>query len=509
MKRLLGAAVAAGLVLLAGSPAIADGETEPESSESTDLAETSGYVGPSLVYIESTFQAYVFDPFNNQYLNDGQPFTYGGRCTGYVVNPDGYIATAGHCVDNLGRGGGLQDALLYAGAQWAFETNYYGAGTFSSPEEILASETYELEGAADGDFDPDLVSVEVAWPADATGGEIGETAVAEVIDWRPITEDDAALLKVNLEGLYPLPLSDGENVDVGTPVVAIGYPGSVDEVTSPTLDASYKDGTVSSVKTNQAGTGDVYEHSAAVSGGMSGGPVVNLENEVIGFNSFSPAGETQAFNFSGPAEAITLLMQQAGVENELGPLAEQYRDGLDAFYAGDREAAITAFEGVLEEDRDNPYATEFLDRAEDLPVASESGSESDSDSGGFPILWVAIGAGALVLIGLVLFLLLRKKPTSSSSHPSAPSVPGVAAWPPAGQAQQPYQQPYQQQPAHQPYPPAPAPAAAPQVPVRPPPSPAPGGFDPNKTTYVGQGETPYIPQQPGPAPHQGQQPPRQ
>ena len=494
MKRLVGAAVA-GLVLLTGSPAMADDESEPES---TELAEVSAYTGPSLVYIESTFQAYVFDPFNDQYLNNGEPFTYGGRCTGYVVNPDGYIATAGHCVDNLGRGGGLQDALLYAGAQWAFETNYYGAGTFSSPEEILASETYELEGAADGDFDPDLVRVEVAWPADASGGEIGETAVAEVIDWHPITEDDAALLKVNLDNLYPLPLSDGENVDVGTELVAIGYPGSVDEVTTPTLNASYKDGTVSSVKTNQAGTGDVYEHSAAVSGGMSGGPVVTLDNEVIGFNSFGPASETQAFNFSGPAEAITLLMQQAGVDNEPGPLAEQYRAGLDALFAGDREAAITAFEAVLDEDRDNPYATEYLDQAQDLPVGSESGSESDS--GGFPVLWVAIGAGALVLIGLLLFLLLRKKPTSSSSHPTAPSVPGVSAWPPPGQAHQPYPQPY---------PPAPAPAAPPQVPVPPPPGPAPGGFDPNKTTYVGQAETPYVPQQHGQAPYRGQQPPRQ
>jgi S1-C subfamily serine protease len=161
------------------------------------------------------------------------------------------------------------------------ETNYYGAGTFSSPEEILASETYELEGAADGDFDPDLVSVEVAWPADATGGEIGETAVAEVIDWHPITEDDACAAEGQPGRLYPLPLSDGENVDVGTPVVAsaprLGRRGD-----QPHPERQLQGRTVSSLKTNQAGTGDVYEHSAAVSGGMSGGPVVNLDNEVIG-----------------------------------------------------------------------------------------------------------------------------------------------------------------------------------------------------------------------------------
>ena len=59
----------------------------------------SAYTQPSVVYIGSTWTGYVYDTYNKLYLNNGKPFTLDFQCTGFVVNPDGYIATAGHCVD--------------------------------------------------------------------------------------------------------------------------------------------------------------------------------------------------------------------------------------------------------------------------------------------------------------------------------------------------------------------------------------------------------------------------
>ena len=65
-------------------------------------------------------------------------------------------------------------------------------------------------------------------------------------------------------------------MQVGQDIVAIGYPASVDEVTDPDLHPSFKAGQVSSVKTRGQGLLTVYELSAAVSGGMSGGPTVDM-----------------------------------------------------------------------------------------------------------------------------------------------------------------------------------------------------------------------------------------
>ncbi|MGB8385462.1 MAG: S1C family serine protease [Dermatophilaceae bacterium] len=40
------------------------------------------------------------------------------------------------------------------------------------------------------------------------------------------------------------------------------------------------------------------QFNAATSSGMSGGPVINTQGEVVGTVSFNPSGETQSFNFA-------------------------------------------------------------------------------------------------------------------------------------------------------------------------------------------------------------------
>ena len=66
------------------------------------------------------------------------------------------------------------------------------------------------------------------------------------------------------------------------------------------LEPSYKDGSLGSQSTENNGLTSVYEISAATSGGMSGGPVVDDSGSVMGFVDFKNATETQAFNFMRP-----------------------------------------------------------------------------------------------------------------------------------------------------------------------------------------------------------------
>ncbi|MFB3739768.1 MAG: hypothetical protein ACE14W_12510 [Candidatus Velamenicoccus archaeovorus] len=46
-------------------------------------------------------------------MNGRDPFTWGTRCSGIIADPDGYIVTAGHCVDQ-GKEGARETALGYA-----------------------------------------------------------------------------------------------------------------------------------------------------------------------------------------------------------------------------------------------------------------------------------------------------------------------------------------------------------------------------------------------------------
>src|SRR5574340_122295 len=89
---ILAAAVIAGGVAI-GSTGVAHGQ--PNVSPETKAA---ALITPAVVYLETKFSGFVIDN-NGRVLNNGSPFDATARCTGFAITSDGYIGTAGHCVD--------------------------------------------------------------------------------------------------------------------------------------------------------------------------------------------------------------------------------------------------------------------------------------------------------------------------------------------------------------------------------------------------------------------------
>lgn len=202
--------------------------------------------------------------------------------------------------------------------------------------------------------------------------------------------------------------------------MSVGYPASVDLVTDLTFTPSFKDGSISSKKTVEGGLLPVYEISAAVSAGMSGGPTVNLNGEVVGINSFGIVGEPQAFNFVRPSSTVIEMMNDLGVSNDFGDINSLYRQGLDAYFAGDKKAAIQAFDLVLDQQPSNELAQEYRRKASDLPDPVAAAAEG----GGLPI--VPIGVGALVIAAIAAgFMLLQRAKRSSPAGASFGSPPAA------------------------------------------------------------------------------------
>jgi len=419
----------------AGAPWAAAAEESPSPSASLGTAETTNQqtplekvnalVQPSVVFLFQTWSGYVYDKFNKSYLNNGQPFELQTQCTGFVINPDGYIASAGHCVDPKEMLG----SFIQTAAQWAVANGYY-SNAFLTVEDVVGFNNYRVESTErrnSADLD-----VQVGWPATVSGIDTSEVKRARVIDFNNFRRGDVALLKMEQTGLNALPLADDE-VEVGADVVSIGFPGSVDRVTDVNLTPSFKEGSISSVKTVQGGVLPVYEISAAVSGGMSGGPSVNLAGEVIGVNSFGIVGEPQAFNFVRPASQLGELLAGSGVANEVSDVTVAYRDGLAAYWSGDKATAVERLGLVVDEQPANKLAQDYLDRAEALPDPPPPAVEDESGSG--TMIAVAVGLGVLVLVGLgvLLLLLLRRRRTSGAGTPGAPPVPAPVGGPlPAG-----------------------------------------------------------------------------
>ena len=460
MKRLL--SLLAALACLVAVPTSAATAASVEKPQVTELEKVQAYVGPSIVNIQIDWSAYVWDQHNKEILKDItgsgelQEFKASLQCTGYVINPNGYIATAGHCVDP----NQVREYFYDQAAAWAAQCGCYYDASLDAQTIRSFSDNWSLKHY---DKDSDRVkgnalreNVQTSWSISAGGVDVGKAMPARVVKYQNFDNGDGALLKVEATGLPALPMIDGEPA-IGSDVVAVGFPVAVDEVTDPDLEPSYKDGSLGSKSTEGGGLISVYEISAATSGGMSGGPVVNTGGEVLGFVSFKNAQETQAFNFMRPASTIKELIV-SGAENELDANAEAYRAGLTAYFNGDRTTAVTNLSKVVEEQPTNKFAKEFLDKAEDLPLPPKPKSS-------FPVLPVVIAVVVLLLVGAVVALLLIRR----GRKPAAVAPAGMAypPAPPAAGAPAPDAPAAVATPVGAGAPTAPAPDPIPQAPVQP------------------------------------------
>ena len=129
----------------------------------------------------------------------------------------------------------------------------------------------------------------------------GDRAWAEVLGTD--LDSDLAVLKVDVpaDRLFPLPLGDSDQVQVGDTVIAIGNPfGLSGTMTSGIISAIGR--TLDSERASPGGqpfsSGDILQTDAAINPGNSGGPLINLQGEVIGVNR---AIRTESFTVSGDA----------------------------------------------------------------------------------------------------------------------------------------------------------------------------------------------------------------
>lgn len=120
---------------------------------------------------------------------------------------------------------------------------------------------------------------------------------------------DLALLKIEASGLPSLVFAEPDSTEVGAWVLAIGSPFG--------LDYSVAAGIVSAIgRSLPTEQGENYvpfiQTDVAINRGNSGGPLFNLDGEVVGINSqiFSPTGGSVGLSFSIPVSVATNVVSQ-------------------------------------------------------------------------------------------------------------------------------------------------------------------------------------------------------
>ncbi|PKM17731.1 MAG: serine endoprotease DegQ [Gammaproteobacteria bacterium HGW-Gammaproteobacteria-15] len=144
-------------------------------------------------------------------------------------------------------------------------------------------------------------------------------------------ESDIALLQIEAKKLVQIPLADSDKIRVGDFAIAIGNPFGLEQtVTSGIISALGRGGL------GIEGLEDFIQTDAAINSGNSGGALVNLRGELIGINTaiLGPNGGNIGIGFAIPANMMKNLVDQIIEHGEI-------RRGSLGIRGGDVNAELT------------------------------------------------------------------------------------------------------------------------------------------------------------------------
>lgn len=130
----------------------------------------------------------------------------------------------------------------------------------------------------------------------------GKEYKATVVGTDPRT--DVALIKIDAEGLKPLPIGDSTQLKKGQWVLAIGSPFG--------LDSTVTAGIVSAINRDTGDYLPFIQTDVAVNPGNSGGPLINLAGQAVGVNSqiISQSGGFMGISLAIPIDEVMRVVEQ-------------------------------------------------------------------------------------------------------------------------------------------------------------------------------------------------------
>lgn len=248
-------AVAFLVISLLSWPAAAQAPAPPSLLDlSQSLQRLATRVSPSVVQIFVTGYA---APDKDDQIASGEPALERSSGSGVIVDPDGYIVTNAHVVENATR-------------------------------------------------------IEVELPFEASGGTPGRSIVkrrGRSVGARIVAVDqetDIAVLRVEARGLPALPFGDSDTLRPGQLVLAFGSPLG--------LDSSVTMGVVSAVA-RQLTPDDpmIYvQTDASINPGNSGGALVDAQGALVGINTliYSQSGGSEGISFAAPSNIVRNVFLQ-------------------------------------------------------------------------------------------------------------------------------------------------------------------------------------------------------
>lgn len=280
--------------------------------------------------------------------------------SGFIIHPDGYIATNAHVVSEATVKQRLasESALsaLYANALFLSDAEMQGFletetdNSFSKTvlDYVIKQSVFQLRSDvvvlrpdSEKRTLPELLSE--GFPATVISG--GDDFLKD--------GKDVALLKIEETRLPALSLGNSEGIVVGTKVFVFGFPATAELRQSSSGEATFTGGLVSAIKQSTNKNSKLFQTDAKVSEGSSGGPLFNEYGEVVGLVTFQTdeldRSSGDNFAFALPVEIVKAAAFASKISPAEGKYGEYFKKGFSDFSLKRCDRAEENFRSALVE----------------------------------------------------------------------------------------------------------------------------------------------------------------
>ncbi|MEV0806626.1 SGNH hydrolase domain-containing protein [Micromonospora sp. NPDC050200] len=424
-----GTALARRFAVLLGTIAIGYASAVPAAAAVPTYARNEPAVAvatPSTVFLEARYVGYLRNTASGALVRP-EPVVVVRRCSGVVVNPDGYVVTTTVCVQpsrevllvnalyRLGRTL-VQQNELTAERLDGFVAGLRDSSTFTGVKRGTTP-TLRLTGQFGA----------------ATSGDSAAPAVAGVVTKAlPAVDGNVALVRLRRAGLAAIELATAPDLRTGSTVDILGY--ALDETTDDSATYTARNRTVEVIGrtgTNRTGV------AGQIGPDSRGGPAVDAAGRLVALLDTDTSADGEPIRDLIVTANIERLLDQSGVDNRLSEVDRTFRSALNVYFAGRYSQAIERFDDVLTQDPGHVAARAYRQRAQERLRLDGDATENAANWW----LYLLSGGGGVLVIGAVSFLqraLGRRLRPAVSGGPDPDAVDaapkGAGAEPPAREA---------------------------------------------------------------------------